>query len=150
MSGYYPPAAFYFSLSFSGISAKADAAFQEVTGINAEIETEEVACGGENRFKFKLPGVAKFGTLSLKRGLIASGSDLAKWCTDMLGDGYVNVIIPKTITVKLLDQKGDTLLGWDFLSAYPVKWGVSDFKSMENAYVIESLDFAYTYFKKTS
>lgn len=150
MSANRPPGSFYFSLSFSGISAKADAAFQEVSGINAEIETEEVACGGENRFKFKLPGVAKYGTLSLKRGFITSGSDLAKWCSDTMTDGFTNVIAPKTITVKLLDQKGDTLMSWDFLSAYPVKWGVSDFKSMENAYVIESLDFAYTYFKKNS
>lgn len=150
MPGYYPPGSFYFALNFSGITAKADAAFQEVTGINADIETEEVTCGGENRFRYKLPGITKFGNLALKRGFITSGSDLAKWCNDILTGGFASAITPKTITVKLLDKDGNILMSWDFLNAYPVKWGISDFKSMENAYVIESIEFAYNYFKKNA
>jgi hypothetical protein len=41
MANFYPPGSFYFAVSFSGISAKIDAAFQEASGINADIETEE-------------------------------------------------------------------------------------------------------------
>jgi phage tail-like protein len=148
MATFYPPTSFYFALSFSGISTQADAAFQEAGGISMDIDTEEVVCGGENRFKYKLPGTTKFGNLSLKRGFITTGSDLAKWCQDTLGGGLIKAITPKTITVKLLDKDGKALVSWDFANAYPVKWGVSEFKSMENAYVIESIEFAYTYFKR--
>ncbi|MFZ6010893.1 MAG: phage tail protein [Bacteroidota bacterium] len=148
MDPFYPPSSFYFTVSIRGISGKADAAFQEASGLQADFETEEVACGGENRFKFKLPGVAKFGNLVLKRGFVASGSSLAKWCTDTLGGGLNDPIALRTITVTLLNPKGSALISWDFLNAYPVKWGVSDFKSMENGYVIESCEFAYNNFKQ--
>ncbi|NOS91597.1 MAG: phage tail protein [Cyclobacteriaceae bacterium] len=148
MANFYPPGAFYFAVSFTGITAKVDAAFQEASGINADLETEEVVCGGENRFKFKLPMATKYGTLTLKRGFVTGNSDLAKWCSDTLGNGLNTPIAPKTITVKLLNQQGDTLVSWDFINAYPVKWGVSEFKSTESTYVVESLEFAYNYFKK--
>ena len=150
MAGFYPPGAFYFTLSFSALKGNTDAAFQEVAGITADTETEEVVCGGENRFKYKLPGVMKFGNLTLKRGFITAGSGLAKWCNDIIGGGLNTAITPQTITVELLDQEGDTLVSWDFINAYPVKWGVSDFKSTENTYVVETLEFAYNYFKQNS
>ena len=150
MPAFYPPGSFYFTVSFSAIKGTVDAAFQEVTGLSADAETEEVVCGGENRFKYKLPGVMKYGNLSLKRGFVNSGSSLAKWCSDTLGGGLNTPITPQTITIELLDQEGDTLVSWDFINAYPVKWGVSDLKSMENAYVVETLEFAYNYFKQNT
>lgn len=144
----YPPGSFYFTLSFAGIYGTKDAAFQEVTGMNIAMETEEVVCGGENRFKYKLPGMAKFENLTLKRGFVAKGSSLAKWCSDTVSGGLNATITTHTITVKLLDMQSNIVASWDFLNAYPVKWGVSDFKSMENAYVVETLEFAYTYFNR--
>lgn len=150
MPEFYPPGAFYFQLSFSGINGKSDAGFQEASGISTDMETEEVMCGGENRFKYKLPGPVKFGNLILKRGLVPSGSALAKWCNDTLANGLNATITTKTITVELLDEEGDTLVSWDFVNAYPVKWSVSEFKSMENAYAVESLEFAFNYCKRNT
>jgi phage tail-like protein len=149
MEPFYPRIAFYFKLSFSGIEGSKDAAFQEATGIHAETEMEEVMGEGENRFKYKLPGKTKHGSLVLKRGFIAIGSPLAKWCTDVLGGSLNTPITPQTITVELLDPEGNTVEGWDFVNAYPVKWGVSGFRSKENQYVVESIEFAYNYFKKS-
>lgn len=34
-------------------------------------------------------------------------------------------------------------------STYPVKYAVSDLKSLENEIVLESVEFAYTYFQVT-
>jgi phage tail-like protein len=145
---FYPPGSFYFALSFSGISANIDAAFQEASGISADIDTEEVVCGGENRFKFKLPVATKYGNLTLKRGFVTSKSDLAKWCNDTMSNGFDKPLSTKTITVQLLNAQGNILVSWDFINAYPVKWGVSEFKSTESTYVVESLEFAYNYFTK--
>jgi phage tail-like protein len=149
MAQFYPPVAFYFSLSFSDIKGSTDAAFQEATGIDVETEMEEVTCGGENRFKYRLPGRTKYGNLVLKRGFITIGSQLGKWCTSVLSGGLNTPIVPQTITVTLLDAKGNTVEAWDFINAYPVKWGVSGFRSKENEYVVESIEFAYNYFKKS-
>jgi phage tail-like protein len=149
----YPPAAFYFKLSFGNLKGKAEAAFQEASGLNQDVEVEEVTCGGENRFKYRLPGVVKYGNLVLKRGFITSGSALAQWCNDVLGGGLETPITTRTITLTLLTpgEKGaDTLVSWNFYNAYPLKWGVSEFKSMENTYVIESIEFAYNNFKQST
>jgi hypothetical protein len=45
----YPLPAFYFKVTFSA-KGDEDAAFQEVSGIGSQIETEPYAEGGENRF----------------------------------------------------------------------------------------------------
>lgn len=145
---YYPPPSFYFSLAFDGISGDADAGFQEASGMSAEMETEEVANGGENNFKYKLPKAAKYSNLVLKRGLVTSGSDLAKWCETTLSGGLNAQIKTKSITLTLLNSEGDALMSWNFVNAYPVKWSISDFKSQENSFSVETLEFAYNYFKK--
>lgn len=143
----YPPVSFSFSLSFSGSSGSSDAAFQEASGINVEMNTEEVGSGGENRFKYRLPGKTKYSNLVLKRGLIPKNSPLFTWCEQTLNLGLAEPIQTKTITVALLDNKQKILISWVFQNAYPVKWSVSEFKSMENAYAVESIEFAYNYFE---
>ncbi|MDI9339688.1 MAG: phage tail protein [Sediminibacterium sp.] len=146
MSEYYPPVGFYFSLSVSGMTGNLDVAFQEVSGINAEMNVEEIGAGGENRFKYKVPTGARYGNLIAKRGLVTSTSQLAKWCTDTIGSDLTNPISPKSITVTLMGPDAQPLKAWNFVNAWPVKWSVSDFKSTEGEIVVESIEFAYTYF----
>lgn len=136
------PVGFYFELSFSGV----DAAFQEVTGISREMNPEEVVCGGENRFKYRLPTVASGQNLVLKRAIVPSGSQLLNWCSGCLDQGLLLPVQTKDVTVSLLDANGNPLMQWTFYSSYPVKYSVSDLKSQENALVIESIELAYTYF----
>lgn len=145
---FYPPVSFSFKLAFTKIKDKMDAAFQEASGLNVEMGIEEVTSGGENRFKYRLPGVNKFNNLVLKRGLIPKGSALSKWVNETIGSGLAITIKPQDITLSLLDAKGSTLISWDFIQAYPAKMNVSEFKSMENAYAVETIEFVYQYFKK--
>ena len=145
---YYPPPSFYFRLSFSGISGQSDAGFQEANGISTELTVEEVASGGENRFKYKLPKQAKYGNLVLKRGLVTLDSQLAKWCQDTIYSDLGTAIQTKQIMLFLLGADNKPLMTWSFINAYPVKFNVSDLKSQENKLAVETLEFAYTYFKK--
>lgn len=147
MSEIYPPVAFYFQLSFSGVSGKADASFKEVSGITMEMGIEEIAEGGVNGYKHRVPTTAKFSNLILKRGLVPKDSDVAKWCTDTLNGGLEDTIETKTIVVKLLNEKGSPLKSWSFANAWPVKWAISDFNSMNNDIAIETLEFSYSNFK---
>ncbi len=137
------PVGFYFKLSFNG----EDAAFQEVSGISKEMSVEEVASGGENRFKYRLPTISTSHNLVLKRALIPEGSQLADWCEATLVEGLSSPITTHDVSVSLLDSDGQVCSMWTFYNAYPVKYNISDLKSQENALVIETIELAYTYFE---
>lgn len=136
------PVGFYFQLSFQGD----DAAFQEVSGISKELAVEEVASGGENRFKFRLPTVSTSQNLVLKRALISTGSQLLNWCAACIDQGLASSIQTNDVRLSLLNASGQVCMMWTFYNAYPVKYSVSDFKSQESSIVIESIELAYTYF----
>jgi phage tail-like protein len=136
------PVSFYFKLSFVG----EDAAFQEVTGISKELGIEEIVCGGENRFKYRLPTVTTSQNLVLKRAIIPKGSQLMAWCAKCIDQGLAIPIRPYDVMLSLLDAEGMVCMSWTFHNAYPVKYSVSDFKSQDGGIVIESIELAYTYF----
>jgi len=142
----YPPVGFYFELSFTGISSSVEASFKEVSGITMEMGVEEIPEGGENRFVHRVPTGTKYQNLVLKRGMVPSGSELAQWCFDTIGGGLGETISPKGIVVSLLNEKGSPLKSWSFANAWPVKWEVSEFNAMEGEVVIETLEFAFSYF----
>ena len=144
MAGYYPPIGFHFNVEFSGIATKAfDHEFQSVSGLSVDLETEEIAEGGENRYKHKIPVRTKYPNLVLKRGLLID-SGVIKWCRDALEDF---VIKPVDLTVSLLGENHDALQTWSIIGAYPVKWSMGDFNAEENKIVIETLELSYNYFR---
>lgn len=133
---------FYFELSFQG----EDAAFQEVSGLSKEMAVEEVTCGGENRFKYRLPTVSSSQNLVLKRAMIPKGSKLAGWCKSTMGQSLSQALKPENVSVSLLNADAKMITKWTFYNAYPVKYSFSDLKSQENQLVIETIELAYTYF----
>lgn len=142
------PVAFYFKLSFSGISRSVDASFKEVSGITMEMGTEEITEGGNNSFKHKVPTSVKFSNLVLKRGLVPKNSQLVDWCVNTLDAGLSAQLETKDITVSLLDSNGASLNSWTFYNAWPVKWSATNLNSMSNEVLIESLEFVYSHFEK--
>lgn len=148
MGVYYPPVGFYFKLSFTGVNSVVDYAFQEVSGLTMEMGFEEITEGGENRFKHKLPTGAKHSNLILKRGMVTtSDSQLATWCSDTVLSDLSATITPKTVNVMLLDPDAKPIIIWNFFNAWPVKWNFSDLDSAKGEIVIESIEFAYSYFR---
>ncbi|OAB78816.1 phage tail protein [Cochleicola gelatinilyticus] len=143
MANYYPPVSFHFMVEFTGISSQAtDTQFQSVSGLSVDIETEEFAEGGENRFKHKFPVRTKFPNLVLKRGLVID-SEVIQWCRDAIESFQFE---PTDLTVKLLNEEHDPLMTWNVVHAYPVKWTVEDFNAEENKLAVETIELAYNYF----
>ena len=142
MANYYPPVGYHFSVEFPTVS-KGEFQFQSVSGLTATLDTEDVAEGGENRFKHKLPLRTGYSNLVLKRGL-AVKSDLIKWCREAIEDLNIK---PVNVIVKLLNEKHEPLMTWNVVHAYPVKWEVSGFDAEESKLVIESIELVYNYFK---
>ncbi len=144
MAAYYPPVGFHFKVEFQGIATTSnDYQFQSVSGLSVDLETEEIAEGGENRFKHKIPVRTKYANLVLKRGLLLD-SGLIDWCKKAIEDFEIE---PINLTVILLNEKHEPLLTWDIVHAYPVKWVVEDFNAEESKLAIESLELTYNYFK---
>ena len=141
---YQIPVGFHFMVDF-GFSDD-DSRFQEVGGLSAEIGTEEFTEGGLNAFSHKLPTGTKFGNLVLKRGMFLD-SKLYEWCRKTIQDFVFEPI--ETVNVVLLNEKHKPLATWTFPRVWPVKWSISEFKSMDNSLVIESLELAHQGFRKS-
>lgn len=141
MANYYPPAGFHFKVEFANL--KSEFEFQSVSGLTVELTTEEIAEGGENRFKHKLPVRTSFPNLVLKRGLVTDSS-LIKWCRDAVEDFNIT---PTDITISLLNEEHEPLMTWNVVHAYPLKWAVADFNAEESKLVVETIELAYSYFK---
>jgi len=140
MTNYYPPLGFHFKVEFANQIGEYE--FQSVSGLNVELETEQVAEGGENRFKHKLPVSTRYPNLVLKRG-IRVDSALTKWCREALEDFDIK---PTNITISLLNENHEPLMTWNVVHAYPIKWSVSEFNAEKSQLAIESIELAYNYF----
>lgn len=137
----YPPGGFFFRVTVDGASAS----FQEVTGLEHEIEIEEITDGGNNGYKIKAPSRIKYNNLVLKRGLVHGGNESWAKFQEMFpiatGPNFAISLIE--VEVELLDENQATIAKWTAPKAYPVKWNVSGFNAMESKLVIETIEFAH-------
>ncbi|GAB4411225.1 MAG: phage tail protein [Bacteroidia bacterium] len=139
----FPVAAFNFAVSINGSFDDSDAEFQEVSGLEVEMEVEEISEGGRNTHKLRLPGRTRFSNLVLKRGLIKQDSPLADWCKATINGDLNEKIQLRNLEVQLRDENQEPLMTWAFRNAYPVKWRISNFNAQENGIVTETIEFAY-------
>ena len=112
--------------------------FSEVSGLQAETETEDIQEGGVNDYVHKLPKVTKYPNITLKRG-ITDSDVLWRWYRDVVN----GKIERRTGYVILLDSEGNEKWRWTFEDAYPVKWTGPDFKADNDAASIEALELVH-------
>jgi phage tail-like protein len=130
-----PYAGFRFLVEVEGLVV---GGFSEVTGLEAEIETEEYREGGVNDYVHNLPKGTKYPAVVLKRG-VADSDTLWKW-HNKTRDGQIEF---HTVHLILLDDQGNHKWDWRFNNACPVKWSVADFKADSSAVAIESLELSH-------
>lgn len=153
MQQYYPPPAFHFTVRVLGVLGDLDSVlgeghdsrFSEVSGLEVSWDIEEVAEGGENRFKHRLPTRGKYENLVLKRGAVTAGSPMAMWAGLSVGSGLALPIVTQHLLVMLLGERARPLIAWAFANAYPVKASVSGLDASKNELLIETFEFAYNY-----
>src|SRR5260370_6931477 len=107
-----PFAAFNFLVEIQNI---AKAAFSEVSGLDVEVAAIDYREGGDNRLTVrKLPGLAKYSNIVLKRGFTADLS-LWKWIKSVL-DGNVQ---RAAVSITLLNDQPPPVLKWNVPEACP-------------------------------
>ena len=114
--------------------------FQEVTGLNAETQVIEYRAGNSKQFStVKIPGIKKYGNITLKKGIFKD--DKVLW--DMYKKVTMNTFERKTVTISLLDEANNEAMNWELTNAFPVKMTVTDMKSDNNEAAIETMELAH-------
>jgi len=117
----------------------ASGAFQEVTGLGAQLEVVNYAEGGRNDSVHQLPLRHSWNRITLKRGVVR---DRVLWTwyqtglADSLGARRDGAVI-------VLDAAGAPAMAWAFHGGLAAKWSGPDLHGEQNAVAIESLEIAH-------
>lgn len=118
----------------------AELIFQEVTGLSSETQVIEYRGGSSTAYStVKMPGIKKFGNITLKKGIFKGDKTL--W--DKYNAIKMNVIKRSTITISLLDEGQKVAMSWTLTNAFPCKITVTDMKSDANEIAVESMELAH-------
>ncbi|MEZ4496544.1 MAG: phage tail protein [Thermomicrobiales bacterium] len=123
---------FNFLVEIDGIT---QAGFSDVTGFDITVEPIEYREGGQVTSARKIPGMAKYGNITLKRG-ITDSAELYEWLRQVA----TGVIERRNGSIILLDLEGQEKLRWNFFEAWPTKWDGPDFSAKGNEVAIETLE----------
>lgn len=126
---------FRFKVEIDGLEA---GGFSEVTGFDASIDVMEYREGDMVQTPMKMPGLKKYGNITLRKGL-ADTTVLYDWITA----GIEGEVERKTITITLLDQTESPVASWQVINAWPVKYTGPDFNATSSEVAIETLEVAH-------
>ncbi len=141
---YHPPVNFHFEVHFEDLGEAGDVQFQSVGGLNAQMQTETLKEGGENRFEHIVPVRAKFNDLVLKRGILPADSPITKWIQDALENFK---FLPKNLTIQLLGEDHKPLLVWEVSHAWPKSWKVDDLNAEQGKVLVETIELTYNFYR---
>lgn len=132
-----PYANFNFLLEIGGITR---AGFAECTGLNAEANVIEYREGTESFLTpRKLPGLEKYGNVTLKHG-VSQDQELFDWHKTAF-DGDIRR--EQNMSIVLLDERRQEAKRWNLREAWPVKWVGPDLKANANEIAFESIELCH-------
>jgi phage tail-like protein len=132
----WPLPKFYFAVT--GIPG--NPVFQEVSGLESEVQVIEYRAGNSSIFApIKMPGLAKVGNVTMKKGIFVTDENLYKWFSSIT----MNTIARSTVVINLMDQGGKAQYVWTLNNAFPTKLTGTDMKSDGNEVAVESIEIAY-------
>jgi phage tail-like protein len=132
-----PFASFNFLVEIDGVTK---AGFSECSGITMETDPVEYRNGNEDITVRKLPGLKKFGNITLKRGF-TKDDGLWKWRKTVL-DGKTE---RHTGSITLLNEERKASVRWTFREAWPRKLDGPTFNAKNNEVAIEALEIVCEY-----
>ena len=131
----YPHGKFRYKVEIDGLDA---GGFSEVSGFDASIDVIEYREGDMVQTPMKIPGLKKYGNITLKQGL-ADSMVLYEWVIA----GVNGAVDRKTITITLLDEEEAPAASWQVINAWPIKYTAPDFNATSSEIAIESIEIAH-------
>ena len=129
-----PLVGYGFLVSLAGGESEAVAAgFEEVEGLGGSIDVVEYRNGNEKEGAVrKLPGLRKYGNVTLKRGLISDLS-LWEWFDSLPPD-------PRDVTITLLDESLTAVMRFHLKGAWPCRWTGPHLHAARSLLAVESVE----------
>jgi phage tail-like protein len=114
-------------------------AFQEVTGLGAQLEVVSYPEGGRNDSVHQLPLRHSWNRITLKRGVVRDRL-LWSWYQTGLAD---SLGARRDGAVIMLSTNGQPAMAWAFHGGLAAKWSGPDLHAEQNAVAIESMEIAH-------
>jgi len=132
----YPLPVFHFQVEWGGTNI----GFSEVSGLNIESQVIEYRDGANPAYSMmKMPGLQKFGNITLKRGITKSDNELFTW----LNTTKLNTVERRDLIISLLNEEHEPVMSWKVVNAFPVKVEGPGLKATGNEVAIESIELAH-------
>lgn len=138
----YPVPRFYFSVKWG--DSEPDIQFTDVTGLVVENQVIEYRHGNSPSFhKIKMPGMPKYGNITMKRGIFRGDNSFYHAWNEVLGKSTSDPEYRKDLLVTLKDENGEPVVAWNIFRAWPVKVTSPDLKSDANESAVETIEWAH-------
>nr|DAH42142.1 MAG TPA: major tail protein [Bacteriophage sp.] len=148
----YPLTKMNFYVHIDGVEG-ANAAFSEVTGIEASVDVIEFRQGNANSLApVKIPGLVKHGNVTLKMGYTLDNG-FKTWLRECVSE--VRGPMPRyNVQIEMIDinsgapqSKVNNLTGgvrvWMLTNAWVAKYNAPDLNALQSEVAIETLELAY-------
>ena len=132
----YPIPVFHFTVEWGGTKI----GFSEVSGLTIEIQPIEYRDGASPEYSVrKMPGMPKYGNITLKRGITKTDNEFFKWLSTI----SMNKVERRNLIISLLNDQHEPTMVWKVVSAFPVKIEGPGLKASGNEVAIESMEIAH-------
>jgi len=134
----WPMPKFYFTVYLGSLDCAVS--FQEISGLETETQPIEYRHGESKSFStINMPGIAKTGNVTLKKGVFVNDNNFWKWYDAI----KMNTIKRETVVIQLLDEAARPTMTWTLANAWPTKITGTDMKSDAKEVVVETLELAH-------
>lgn len=114
--------------------------FQEVSGLDAQSEEIKYRAGDNPIYSVsKMPGMVKYGNITMKKGIFKSDNKFWDWFNQI----KMNTIERKTVVISLLDESHKPTMVWTLKNAWPTKITGTDLKAEGNEVAVESIEIVH-------
>ena len=131
----YPHGKFRYKVEIDGLEA---GGFSEASGFDASIDVIEYREGDMVQTPMKVPGLKKYGNITLKQG-VADSMVMYEW---MIA-GVEGEVERKTITITIRDETETAAASWQVINAWPTKYTAPDFNATSSEIAIETMEIAH-------
>ena len=135
----YPLPVYNYRVELGGTTV----AFSEVSGLSISYDTttykeSPVESGAPGPRKMHMPAQRKEVSVTLKKGMMpgVSVSTFFKWINSI----QINQVDKQDIFVRLCDEKGDAIISWKVVNAFPTKLDAPTFDANSNDAAIETME----------
>lgn len=129
----WPLPKFHFRVEIEG---GLTASFQEVSGLDSEVDVVEYRHGDSPEFStIKMPGLRKSSDVTLKKGMFTGDVEFFEW----FNENNMNTILRRTVQVMLLNESGDAEIIWTLANAFPKQVQGTDLSSQSSDVAVETL-----------